>query len=290
MLIPEHSLPPTVQLEEREHACSTAGWRHIVLTARRRHAACYGVYVGHPISGIRVSRILTMQDEVRSLFESENAGSVQRVSTYFPMRTTHLDADELGANVYDASPALFARTRAYTVQNRLDALCNADGVLVNYELMDDAGQYRVSKGMPFDWGWARAAGKPVVVVIGHDNPNLSNGLLKTAAFVTPVLAQGVRALNKMLPHAACRAETWKMAVEIFDFGNGSAPALDLIAHLAEADMRKHTQGGRAIISILPRCSDGAQHPSFHGQVEQVSDWVVESLEEAVAIARGLFAA
>lgn len=271
---------PTLLIQEREETCPATGARHAVVTATRRHPACYGVYVGHPISGIRVGRILEMQDRVRRLFAEANAASVQQVATYFPMRTTHLRPDEVGDNTYDPSAALFADTRAFTLQNRNDALCNADGVLLNFDLRDDEGSYRLSKGIPFDWGWARAAGKPVVSVIPPGNPNWTPGLEAASAVVARDLADGVAALNALLPHAAARGGHWQAAVEIFDFG-GCPAALDTIALLAEADARKHTLGGRAIVTVMP---EGDRNPSWHGQVRQVSDWVVASRAEASTVA------
>ena len=282
MLVDAASLPDTISIHEESHHCPTTGAVHLTITSERRHPACYGLYVGHPISGIRVSRILDMQQEVQDLLTKANTGNAQRVTAFFPMRTTHLRPEDTGANDYGGCKALFANTRHFTLQNRMDALCNADAVLLNFGLRDDEGEFRLSRGIPFDWGWARACGKPFVAVIERDNPNWTEGLAQAAALVTSNLAEGVQAINAMLPHAS-RARSWCPAVEVFDF-SGCAASLDFIARLAGADARKHVSGGRAIITVMP---EGQVNASFHGQVREVSDWMVNSMSEASEVARRL---
>lgn len=270
-------------IDQTVSTCPSTGVRHCVVTMRPRHPATYGVYVGHPISGIRVGRILDMQHAIRRFFDEANRNSVQRVVPYFPMRTTHLGTDEVGDNEYGDTESLFSDTRHFTLQNRQDALCQSHGVLIDFELRDDAGAYRVSKGIPFDYGWAHACRKPVVVAISRDNPNWTPELTRNACHVTADLAEGVQVLNALLPHAAARQDGWKMAVEVFDF-TGAPIALDMISRLAEADMRKHTTGGRAIITVMP---EGKANPNWHGQVKQVSDWIVPDLRQAEAVVRHL---
>jgi len=275
-----------ILVDEVEETCPATGVRHTTVTARRRHPAVYGVYVGHPVSGIRVGRIAAMQAEVRAAFDRANAGAAQRVATFFPMRTTHLRHDEVGASEYAGAEGLFTDTRHFTLQNRLDALCNADGVLLNFGLRDDEGRWRLSNGIPFDWGWAAHAGKPVVAVISRDNPNWSPGLARAACLATEDLEEGVRALNGLLPHAAARSASWAAAVEVFDFA-GCPASPDMIARLARADARKHTEGGRAIVVVMP---EGDRNRNWHGQVRQVADWVLPSREDAARVVRHLVGA
>lgn len=244
--------------------------RHRVLPLRRPDSAV--VYVGHPISGIRMSRIIAMEARIRDLLPD--------VEVLLPMRSTHLTRACVGGNEYPDGVGLFSDTRHFTLQNRVDALHRSDAVLLNYDLADDEGSYRISCGMPFDLGWARAVGKPVVAVLPHGNPNASEGLVRDAALV-PDLASAVRVLA---PHLAPRTRDRAAShVEIFDFG-GCAFSPDLIAALGEADARKASGACAAIISVIP---DGRANPNWHGQVKEVSDWLLPSMEEAMQVAATL---
>lgn len=254
--------------------CLESGARRSTVTATRRSPLDYSVYVGHPISGIRVGRILEMQDVVTGAFRRANADCAQNVHCLFPMRTTHLTAGETGANEYEGAAALFSGTRHFTLQNRMDAVMAADAVLINFELKDDAGEYRVSKGIPFDYGWAYACGKPVVAVIAEDNPNACCALSRATRIVTD-LEEGVGFLNSVLPHAP-RAPARRVVADVFDF-TGSGSALSAIAALAESDVQKHRDGGRAIIAVIP---EGRDSPCWHGQIAQVADWLLPDARTA----------
>jgi nucleoside 2-deoxyribosyltransferase len=265
------------------HTCNESGAVRSTVSVMPKSLTTFGVYVGHPISGIRVSRLFSMQRNIVAAFERVNSGSDRWVNLYFPLRTTHLEEHELGASEYEADASLFSNTRHFTLQNRNDALFNADAVLINFEIKDDAGEYRVSKGIPFDYGWAAECGKPVVAVITDDNPN-NTAALQTMAFVTPSLEAGVAHLNGLLP--ALRKETVARTVaEVFDFTNCREP-LSMIAELARADARKYRGNGAAIITILP---EGRNAPAWHGQVLEVSDWILASHEEAESVVRQLLA-
>jgi len=261
-------------IEIDHYACAESGASRWTVTALRRNPASYSVYVGHPISGIRVGRILEMQNAVERLFAWANAKSVQSVRCLFPMRTTHLSAEEVGDNEYEGAKALFSDTRHFTLQNRMDAVMASDAVLLNFDLRDDDGNFRVSKGIPFDYGWAYACGKPVVAVIGEGNPNMCGALLR-ATMVTDSLGDGVRFLNSVLPHAQ-RLAGKRTVAEIFDFSSAGC-ALSMISALAEADAAKHADGGRAIIAVIP---EGRSSASWHGQVAQVADWILPDLASA----------
>jgi len=261
-----------------------SGAAHTTVSVRRKSPDHFGVYVAHPISGIRVGRILEMQRRVSESFGRANAGSPRAVTPFFPMRTTHLAADDIGANEYGDTKALFGATRAFTLQNRMDAILHSDAVLINFDLRDDDGVYRLSKGIPFDYGWANACGKPTVAVIGAGNPNWSETLMSCCT-VTDDLDEGIDILNGMLSPASQDSVTWKIVAEVFEFG--AEASLDYIARLAMADARKHIEGERAIISVIP---EGSGNPNWHGQVAQVSDWILSHPGEAEAVVRQLLAA
>jgi len=261
-----------------------SGALHTTVSVRRKSPDHHGIYVAHPISGIRVGRIHDMQRRVVESFGKANAGTGRVIAPFFPMRTTHLAADEIGANEYGDSKALFGATRAFTLQNRMDAILNSDAVLINFELKDDDGNYRLSKGIPFDYGWAAACGKPIVAVIPKDNPNWCP-MLSACCTIADELDEGIASLSGMLAPASQDSVTWKVVAEVFEFGADAS--LDYIARLAMADARKHLEGERAIISIIP---DGAGNPNWHGQVAQVSDWVLSDPGEAEYVVRRLIAA
>ncbi|WP_327209894.1 hypothetical protein [Rhizobium leguminosarum] len=261
-------------VESHLFRCEESGATRRTVSVRRRSVDDFTVYVGHPISGIRVARILEMQDEVCRAFERANAGTPRTVRCLFPLRTTHLDAGDVGANEYDGVGALFSDTRHFTLQNRMDAVMAADAVLVNFDLRDDEGRHRVSKGIPFDYGWAVAAGRPVVTVAGDDNPNLCAGLSRSTDIYED-LESAVRAVNDLLPRRAADMRP-RVVADVFDF-TGAGVALSMIANLAEADARKHMDGGRAIIAVIP---EGREAQCWHGQVAQVADWVVQDVSTA----------
>lgn len=263
-----HLSSDRLRVESHMYRCSESGATRRTISVVRRSPEDFTVYVGHPISGIRVSRILAMQDEVSRAFESANAGSLRTVRCLFPLRTTHLDAGDVGANEYDDVDALFSHTRHFTLQNRMDAVIAADAVLVNLDLVDDDGRHRVSKGIPFDYGWAAAAGRPVVTVAGSGNPNLCAGLAR-AGGIYDNLESAVRAVDAILSRQAADMRP-RVVADVFDF-TGAGAALSMIANLAEADARKHMDGGRAIIAVIP---EGRNAQCWHGQVAQVADWVV----------------
>jgi hypothetical protein len=200
------------------------------------------------------------------------------------MRTTHLSATDIGDNEYVGTKALFSDTRHFTLQNRMDAIMASDGVLVNFDLRDDDGKYRVSKGIPFDYGWADASGKPVAVAIPPDNPNNCLALGRVASQTSSV-EEAVVSLNAILRHAP-RSPAKRVVADVFDF-TGAGTALSTISALARADAAKHRDGGRAIISVIP---DGRGAACWHGQIAQVSDWVVEEGHTALEIVRQLVAA
>jgi nucleoside 2-deoxyribosyltransferase len=265
-------------------SCEESGATRTTVSVRKRSPSDYCVYVGHPISGIRVGRILEMQDRISSEFDRLNVGTSQKVRCLFPMRTTHLTAGEIGANEYSGAKALFSDTRHFTLQNRMDAVMAADAVFVNFDLADDEGRFRVSKGIPFDYGWASAAGKPVVTVIGRDNPNMCAGAAR-ASKIVGTLEEGVHELNGLLMHSRGGLKE-RVVADVFDF-TGAGSALSMIASLAEADARKHMDGGRAIIAVIP---EGREAACWHGQVAQVADWVVQDVATAQTIVARLIGA
>lgn len=275
---------PSLFIDVTTTTCPESGAARHTVTAERRNPAAYGVYVGHPISGIRVGRILEMQDHITRRFASLNKGTGQEVHCLFPMRTTHLTATDVGDNEYSGAKALFSDTRHFTLQNRMDAIMASDGVLVNFDLKDDDGNYRVSKGIPFDYGWAGACGRPVAVAIPEGNPNDCLALGRVASR-NMSLDAAVASLNAILRHTP-RQPPKRVVADVFDF-TGAGTALSMIAALARADAEKHRDGGRAIISVIP---EGREAACWHGQVAQVSDWVVEEAETAVMIVRQLVAA
>lgn len=264
-----------------ETNCPATGAVHTTVSVRKKSPDHFGVYVAHPISGIRVARILEMQRLVSESFAAANTGTARNVTPFFPMRTTHLAADEVGANEYGDTKALFGATRAFTLQNRMDAILHSDAVLINFDLMDDDGVYRLSKGIPFDYGWANACGKPVVAVIRPGNPNWSE-MLRSCCEVTDTLGDAVARVNRILGDTSQDSVSWKVAAEVFEFGPEAS--LDFIARLAMADARKHIEGERAIISVIP---EGSGNPNWHGQVAQVSDWILTDASEAEAVVRQL---
>lgn len=274
---------PSLLVDVVSTPCSESGGARHTVTAERRSPSCYSVYVGHPISGIRVGRILDMQREIENEFARLNDGSGQQVRCLFPMRTTHLSSSDVGDNEYAGSKSLFADTRHFTLQNRMDAVMASDAVLVNFDLRDDDGNYRISKGIPFDYGWAAATGRPVAVAIPHGNPNDCRAL-ERAAERHGKLADAVAGLNRLLPHVAT-PRSRRVVADVFDFTDADS-GLSLIATLAMADADKHRDGGRAIISVIP---DGRDAPCWHGQIAQVSDWVVGDTDTAARIVRMLLA-
>lgn len=265
-------------------SCQESGATRTTVSVRKRSPSDYSVYVGHPISGIRVGRILEMQERISAEFDRLNEGTAQTVRCLFPMRTTHLSATDVGANEYEGAKELFSHTRHFTLQNRMDAVMAADAVLVNFDLRDDDGNFRLSKGIPFDYGWASATGKPVVTVIGADNPNMCAGAARASKIVDSI-EEAVRELNGLLPHLKSGLKP-RVVAEVFDF-TGAGSALSMIASLAEADARKHMDGGRAIIAVIP---EGRQAPCWHGQVAEVADWVVEDTATAESIVSRLIGA
>jgi nucleoside 2-deoxyribosyltransferase len=264
--------------------CQESGAVRSTVSVSPRNLSTFGVYIGHPISGIRVSRLLKMQRDIIAEFERLNSGTDRLIDLYFPMRTTHLHQDDVGASEYEKDASLFSNTRHFTLQNRQDALFNADAVLINFEIKDDAGEYRLSKGIPFDYGWAAECGKPVIAVISPENPNRT-AALDRVAFVTKDLSEAISHINDCLPAYRPLAAAPRVAVEIFDFTNCSEP-LSMIAELARADARKYRGNGAAIISILP---EGRNAPAWHGQVLEVSDWILANKEEAETVVRQLLA-
>jgi len=267
-----------------ESICPSTGAVHATVSVRRKSPDHFGVYVAHPISGIRVGRILEMQRRVADAFAAASRDTARSITPFFPMRTTHLAADDIGANEYGDTKALFGATRAFTLQNRMDAILNSDAVLINFDLRDDEGAFRVSKGIPFDYGWAAACGKPIVAVIRKDNPNWCP-MLSACCTITDELDEGIASLSGMLAPTSQDSVTWKVVAEVFEFGPEAS--LDYIARLAMADARKHIEGERAIISVIP---EGSGNPNWHGQVAQVSDWVLADIGEAEAVVRQLLAA
>lgn len=263
--------------------CRESGAKHHSVIATRKNPAFYNVYVGHPISGIRVGRILEMQDLIQSSFNEHNKNTHQAVKCLFPMRTTHLVAEDVGANEYEGAEALFSDTRHFTLQNRMDAVMASDAVLVNFNLRDDDGNYRISKGIPFDYGWATAMEKPAVAVIGSDNPNMCDALNRMC-LVNEDLSSAIEQLNSMLPHGI-KGPRERVVAEIFDF-TGADTALSMIASLAAADAKKHKDGGRAIIAVIP---EGKKAACWHGQVGQVADWVLYDVRSAETVVRQLVA-
>lgn len=271
-------------IDVAHHICNESGAVRSTVSVSPRNLTTFGVYVGHPISGIRISRLFKMQQDIISLFEQENAGSNRIIDLYFPLRTTHLANDDIGASEYEPDSSLFSNTRHFTLQNRQDALFNSDAVLINFGITDDSGRYRISKGIPFDYGWAAECRKPIVAIITPDNPNRTAALERTA-YVTDSLENGIKHLNASLPSTRIAAPEPRVAAEIFDFTNCSEP-LAMIAELAKADARKHRGNGAAIISILP---EGRNAPAWHGQVMEVSDWILPGPNEAEKVVRQLLA-
>lgn len=275
---------PSLFIDVTTTTCSESGAARHTITAERRSPAAYSVYVGHPISGIRVGRILEMQDLVVRSFAELNRGTEQAVHCLFPMRTTHLTAAEVGDNEYSGAKALFSDTRHFTLQNRMDAIMASDAVLVNFDLKDDDGNYRISKGIPFDYGWAAASGRPVSVAVPDGNPNDCHALSRVASRHVHI-EDAIADLNALLPHTP-KGPARRVVADVFDF-TGAGNALSMIAWLARADAEKHRDGGRAIISIIP---EGRSAACWHGQIAQVSDWVVEDTSTAIDIVRQLVAA
>ncbi len=264
--------------------CQESGATRATVSVNPKSLSTFGVYVGHPISGIRVHRLFAMQRDIATEFARLNEGRDRWIDLYFPMRTTHLGSDDLGASEYEKDSSLFSNTRHYTLQNRQDAMFNADAVLINFEIKDDNGDYRISKGIPFDYGWAAECGKPVIAVIAPDNPNRTTAL-ERVAFVTANLGDGIKHLNDRLPASRTVPAAPRVVTEIFDFSDCDEP-LAMIAELAKADARKYRGSGAAIISILP---EGRKAPAWHGQVMEVSDWILASTVEAETVVRQLLA-
>jgi hypothetical protein len=254
--------------------------RHVVST-RRRSPSAVGVYVAHPITGIRVSRIVAMQDLIRSMFDTIGREHGLEVSPFFPMRTTHLGVDDLGANVYGPCEGDFVETRHYTLQNRMDAIVHSDGVLVNYDLATDDGSYRISNGIPFDIGWAAGIAKPTSIVQPDGNPNprcsLSPGQTRHLDLET-----GVRVLIEAIASRPREADE-RVVAEILEFP--PERSVDALAMLAQADVRRHREC-RAILAVMP---GGKSNPSWHGQVGEVADWIVEDVGAARSIVDRLLA-
>lgn len=268
-------------VEVDEVAFPESGTKKYIVSVTRKNPASYQVYVGHPISGIRVGRIMEMQQQIMDCFGRANRGTAQQVHCLFPLRTTHLGADEVGDNEYEAGASLFSDTRHFTLQNRMDALMSADAVLVNFNLRDDDGNYRISKGIPFDYGWASSVGKAVVTAIQGGNPNMCEALTKHS-MVFDDLEQAVFQLNAMLPHGP-RTKQTRVLAEVFDFSSSEC-ALSMIASLAAADAHKHRDGGRAIIAVIP---EGKSSVNWHGQIGQVADWVLPEMEQAEKVVQKL---
>jgi hypothetical protein len=275
---------PSLFIDVTTTTCPESGASRHTVTAERRNPAAYSVYVGHPISGIKVGRILEMQDLITDLFAKLNKDTGQEVHCLFPMRTTHLSASDVGNNEYSGAKALFSDTRHFTLQNRMDAIMACDAVLVNFDLKDDDGNFRISKGIPFDYGWASACGLPVAVAIPEGNPNDCLALGRVASRSVSI-GEAAASLNTVLHHAP-RRPLKRVVADVFDF-TGAGSALSMIATLARADAEKHRDGGRAIISIIP---EGREAACWHGQVAQVSDWVVEHRVTAIQIVMQLVAA
>lgn len=263
-----HAPHDALSVESHTIRCPDSGATRRTITVRRRGPDDYTVYVAHPISGIRVARIFEMQEEVSRAFDEANSACTRTVRCLFPLRTTHLGLGDVGDNEYDDAASLFSNTRHFTLQNRMDAVMAADGVLVNLELRDEDGLYRISKGIPFDYGWASAAGRPVVTVASRMNPNLVSGLA-TEGTVHADLHPAVGALVDALSRRPVDMKS-RVVADIFDFTE-AGPALSMIALLAESDARKHLDGGRAIVAVIP---EGRKAECWHGQVAQVADWVV----------------
>jgi nucleoside 2-deoxyribosyltransferase len=248
------------------HACPATGGRHLCLPLRCHDRP--GVYVGHPI--------LAMEDDVAALFRE----SGRSPDLYLPMRSTHLGASDTGANEYAADAGLFSGTRHFTSQNRCDAVHHADAVLLNYDVRDDAGAFRLSRGIPFDLGWARAHGKPVVAVIRPDNPNFWPGLADVAE-IRPDIGSGVAAVARRLPGRSGMGTSCLIEVLAFP---GDAVSLPLLARLAEADARKCLGTCAAVLTVMP---GGRANPNWHGQVGEVSDWLLPDMASAVRVAEVL---
>ncbi|MDW9481391.1 hypothetical protein GOB57_22345 [Sinorhizobium meliloti] len=275
---------PSLFIDVITTSCAESGASRHTVTAERRNPTGYSVYVGHPISGIRVGRILEMQNLIVRTFAELNRGSAQEVHCLFPMRTTHLTSADVGDNEYSGAKALFSDTRHFTLQNRMDAIMASDAVLVNFDLRDDDGNYRISKGIPFDYGWAGSCGRPVAVAIPKGNPNDCLALDRVASRNSSI-EDAVASLNSILRHTP-KSLTKRVVAEVFDF-TGAGAALSMIAALARADAEKHRDGGRAIISVIP---EGRAAACWHGQIAQVSDWVVEDIPTAADIVKQLVAA
>lgn len=260
------------------------GFVHHSIATVRRTSASLGIYVAHPITGIRISRIHAMQDEVRA--EMADAGRLHGVSVhpFFPIRTNHLGPDGIGDNVYEAGANEFSAARHFTLQNRLDAVVHSDGVLVHLDVRDDEGNYRRSNGIPFDVGWAEGAGRPAVVVEAPGSPNrfvLAAANHRTA----PDLAEGVRTLVGMAVAGIRTVSLPTVVAEVLEMPDSPSPAA--LVELARSDVRRHRDGCRAILAVMP---GGRANPNFHGQVGEIADWVVEDEAAAWSIVRRLLAA
>lgn len=279
-----HLTSERLRVESHLYRCSESGASRRTISVARRSVDDFAVYVGHPITGIRVSRVVDMQRDVALAFKRANAESGRTVRCLFPLRTTHLRPDDVGANEYEDGLSLFSSTRHFTLQNRIDAVTASDAVLVNLELRDDEGRYRVSKGIPFDYGWAAAAGKPVATVAATDNPNLCAGLARSSS-IFPTLEEAVQNLCQALSSRPPDMRP-RVVADVFDF-TGAGLALSMIGDLAEADARKHMEGGRAIIAVIP---EGREAECWHGQVAQVADWIVKDAATADTIVERLIGA
>ena len=255
---------------ETLYACPETGAAHLRLPLRDHVRP--GVYVGHPITGIGLDRIRAMEADLAARLAEAGVAA----DLFFPMRSTHLRPGETGANEYAEGAGLFSGTRHFTSQNRCDAVHHADAVLLHYDLRDDAGAYRLSRGIPFDLGWARAHGKPVVAVIGPDNPNWWPELPDLAAVVPSLDAAIPLLADRLPPESAARAT----AIEVLAFP-ADRVSLALIARLAEADARKGLGACAAVIAVLP---GGRTNPNWHGQVGEVADWMLGAVPEALRVA------
>lgn len=260
----------------------TDGFVRHVISTRRRSPHVAGVYVAHPITGIRVSRIHEMQDAIRTLLATAGEKVGLDFVPLFPMRTNHLGTHQIGDNVYAPDKGDFARTRHYTLQNRMDAIVHCDAVLVNYDLAADDGTYRMSNGIPFDIGWAAAADKPTVIVQPTSNPNppcrLANDQIRLSD-----IEIGVNHLAGMLAGRQL-ASAERVIAEIIVFP--PERSADALACLAMIDARRHRQGCRAIIAVM---DEAAATANRHGQVDEIADWLVPDEASAFRILDRLLA-
>jgi nucleoside 2-deoxyribosyltransferase len=141
------------------------------------------VYLAGPITGTSYDGCTDWREYV----QSQLPPSIEGVS---PMRgKDHLRGVE-SIKGYGEHP--FSTPKGITTRDRFD-VTRCDAILVNFD-----GAQRVSIGTVMEIAWADMLRKPIVVVMGEDNPHYHAMIREAAGFIVPTLDEAIALVAVML--------------------------------------------------------------------------------------------